>query len=295
MAAKHHGIYRDESTNSGWFHFGFLRLLHFLVGAFRMPKWPSGEKSYVWTDKWLDRKFDQATNKFQDTFWKFDRAAGYFGDNVETIKRHHDSRDMETFAKHLSALSDTPLYLDMMLLYLRIQADCLANVIPNFYGQQAKSQSISRDSFRNHFKWFTQKRADFDPEYSTILLANHRWFELLAGESHGQGLRDIVVHQRGTYQLGWTMPDATNDFRFRASIVGDSGFVCDDLVPTLQEIVSGYYSFLDQIFLYFSNQIRITLQDNSILAGNTVTQYYRFEGLSPSSFWIYPEIQSLGH
>ena len=226
----------------------------------------------------------QATTKFQDTFWKFDRAADHFSGCVETVECHRESKQLEDFAKFLDALNDIPLYLDLMLFYLRIQADCLANVIPYLYEQRPQ---IAERSFRDKAAWFTKTQPDFDYDYAAILQTHWGWFEALAGKN-SKGLRDLVVHLRGTYQLGWAQHDEPSGFEFRASVVSDASIVQDNIVPILRSINQGYFGYLDQTYDHFATRLRAEFGEELIPVGDVPTQYYRFEGGPLPSFWVYP-------
>jgi hypothetical protein len=78
----------------------------------------------------------------------------------------------------LNANADLPLYFDSMLLYLRIQADAHAKLVPFFY-QDRDAGKMCSDTFRDQFKWFTKKRSNFDPDYAFILCGNRKWFDRL--------------------------------------------------------------------------------------------------------------------
>jgi hypothetical protein len=95
--------------------------------------------------------------------------------------------------------ADLPLHFDSMLLYLRIQADAYAKLVPFFYQDRAAGKMCS-DSFRDQFKWFTKKRSNFDPDYALILCGNRKWFDRLAGENP-KGLRDVVYITAPFYTL----------------------------------------------------------------------------------------------
>jgi hypothetical protein len=292
MELKYHGPSYEEKGRTAWFYLGILRLLHVLVSTFRSPLFP-GQKRPEWPTKWLDPWFENATMQFQATFWKFDKAASCFGQCVEVVKHDRDSLQAHDVAKLNGAIGDIPLYLDSMLFYFRIQADCLAAVIPNFYGQRGRM--IARRSFREHGKCFMDKRPDFDPKYAEILRTYQGWFKTLAGKGESEGLRDAITHRFGRYQLGWNVGDKSDEFEFRASLIGDAGFVCENLVPTLKSMMADYYFYLDRIYMYFTERLRAELGDEVIPAGDKLAQYARFtweEGSSFPSFWIYPTLTS---
>jgi hypothetical protein len=287
MSTKFHGVRFDESsTTSGWIHFGFLRLLH-VIYNFQYEKYPA------WPNKWLDRKFSQAVIKFEDCFWKFNRVAELFFGCLETFKRYHNSLKVGDVESSERALQDIQIYLDSMLFYLRIQLECLADVIPNLYGQRGSQQSIARNGFTDHKSWFTKKRKDFDPKYTSILEleSNRDWFKLLVGEGKGPGrLRDVVTHQRGVYQLDWSIPGMGAGLGLWAALVGDSGFAEEDVVVAIKSIVTGYFLFLDELYQHFGELLRVEVGEEFIKADSKMSKYKHFTGGTLPSFWVYPLI-----
>jgi hypothetical protein len=196
---RYHGVQPFDYGEKCVLWFGMLRFLETLNQFYCLRLFPRDVEPPPWEEKWFDAKFRKAVTKLRDTFWKLNRAAAHFHTNVEAFRANYHEKDLERFGKAQSALEDIPLYLDLLLLYIRVQADCIANVIPNLYGLKGQRNSIARDSFRDQMKWFLEKRPDFDPEYSAKLSSNVQWFSALAGDRRGQGLRDVMVHYRGTY------------------------------------------------------------------------------------------------
>lgn len=281
MKPKYHGIRYDEGKGTWAFHFSIIRLLWLFAD----------DKRFAWSDKWSDNKSNQAITAFQNTFNKFDRAAEQFDRRAEIIKQHHDVSDPLSFSKFDSAIRDMPLYLDSMLTYLRIQAECLGDLIPYFYGQQGKKESMPRDGFRKHLDWFTEKRVSYDPRYKEILLAHQDWFMKLGGEGRGKGLRNIIMHQRGTYQISRISSDDPNDFELQVSLISDSGIVHDNVLPELKEIVLGYFLYLDEAFIHFTELIGANLPGGSIPIINLTKGYRSYLGSPIPSVWVYPVIE----
>ncbi len=286
MRPRFHGLQLEEPPSASWLHVGTLRLLNDLqnLRSIKLDETASGVV-------WFDRKFDQAAVKFQDTFWKFQRAARRLSECVATFKDSSDSLERSNVAASQRALADIPLFLDLILLYLRIQADCLANVTPIFY---PRSSSIARDSFRNQLGWFTKKQPDFDRAYAQILTRAVTWFETLAGQKRGSGLRDIIVHYRGTYALGFNIPETGGSLGLWASVLSDSGTIETDLIAKLQELVAQYFCFLDQYYEYFMAKLCANGDSPSLPATQEQSRYARFEGLCPS-FWVFPTLSPVGH
>ncbi len=288
---KYHGIeYDDEDKTSGILRVGMLRFIEILYVEFYFTPTFKPNESAKWPEKWIDAKFCGAADKIKDTFMKFDTISRYLSQSIELAMRHKDSRELNQYGHFLKAMTDIPIYLDSLLLYLRVQADCLANVIPNFYGEEGRRQSIARDSFRDQTKWFIKKKPDFDPAYTKILLENTEWFEMLAGKSRGQGLRDILVHYRGVYQLGWTSLSTGETLSFNASLRNESGYVENSLIPTLATMVAGYFEFMEKAYVHFRGLILEKVKGGSFGDIYGSSQFQKFTaGLG--SAWIYPKIE----
>lgn len=282
-----HGIENDDDSAPSGFRFGILRLAHVMSNF----KGIDGVAPPDWTKRWHTRRFHQATMKLQDTFWKFDRAAGHINRCREAIhrgamrdaednKRQHPMDDV--FHDYISALQDIPLFLDSMLFYLRIQVDAYAVIVPFFY--QAPN-GIARRSFRKQIKWFLRREsADFDPGYTAILQENLGWFDELAGKNPS-GLRDVIVHQGGTYQLGWAAPSADKSLELRAMLLDSSGSIEEDLINALTRITTGWFRFLDLSWSHFSDRLNNLV---GLHVDKLQTRLTECGGQSLPSFWVYP-------
>lgn len=296
MPHKFHGPFFEPQEDVGWFYHDFLRLLHTLSFQFTWPAFSKDEKRLEWPDKWFDRKFDQAVRKYQDCFWKLDTCARHFSRCEEAIRRcrPEGKRELSVGAEFSAAFNDIPIYLDAMLSYLRIEADCIANIIPNLYGKQGKKQSIARDSFRAQVAWFTKKRRDFDPQYTSILDSDVEWFRMLAGErrGEGEGLRDTTFHYRGTYQLGWAIPEIGEELQVSAGLVSDSGYVDPDVIQSLKSIVADYFLYLDRIYEHFGERLRSEVGEGLYPIPERGRRWLRVRKGQESSLWLYPTIQA---
>ncbi|MBI4826356.1 MAG: hypothetical protein HY807_08045 [Nitrospirae bacterium] len=287
---KFHGIeYDDELKTSGVLRVGMLRFIEILYVEFYYTLIFKPNEAAEWPEKWLDGKFHGAVDKFKDTFLKFDTISRYLSKNIEVALIHKDSRELDQYSHFLKAMVDIPINLDSLLLYLRVQADCLANVIPNFYGEEGKRQSIARDSFRAQAKWFITKKPEFDPTYTRILNEHTEWFDMLAGETRGQGIRDILVHYRGVYQLGWTSLSTGKTISFNASLRNESGYVQNDLIPILAKMVAGYFEFLEKSYVHFRQMVLGNVKGGNFGDIHESSQYLKFSS-DIGSAWIYPKI-----
>ena len=240
-----HGIELDTGGKPIWLRFGMLRLMHHLLGLHR--------NSIAESSRFRRSNYIHGVGYFQACFWKFNRVADHIGRCRVAIKRWvefeanhgpdgisaHDP-EFDIYAAHLDATADLPLHLDSLLFYLRIQADALARLVPYLYNTQ---EHIPTKSFRDQARWFSQRNPDFDPGYASILQQHSAWFETLAGDKP-KGLRDVVVHQGGSYQLGWTVPEGDSTFHLTASLLTHSGFREEDLISALRDINYGWCTFL---------------------------------------------------
>ncbi|MGH9461294.1 MAG: hypothetical protein ACRD1X_08745 [Vicinamibacteria bacterium] len=234
-----------------------------------------------------------AVRKFQDTTWKFDRAAGHVNRCRKAVSTwaerqsrgaiHGMKSSDPDLGAFLAAMDDLPLHLDSMLLYLRIEADAFAALVPYFY---EKAGGIPTRSFRDQQRWFVYKNPTFDPIYAGILSRSCRWFTELAGKN-SVGLRDAIVHRGGTYQLGWTTPTDAKSFELLASVVNSKGFIEQDLLSALVVITEGWFKFLDQCCLHFRTIVQpfVTWVDFS---RDDLSLYLHCHDAEPPSFWVYP-------
>lgn len=283
-----HGIELDSSGQPAWFHFGIIRLLHTLA--------PFGSKPTNlpdWAHRWWTTSYLHDVRKLQDTVWKFDRSAGHVDRCRSSIekwvkrKARGDTKGVKAtdpdYSAFTSAVTDLPLYLDSMLIYLRIQADAFAMLVPYFY---ERNGVISSRSFRDQMKWFTKTNTKFDPSYATILSDQTDWFEELAGKDP-TGLRDAIIHHGGTHQLGWVVPDQETDLELRASIVDRKGFVDEDLIAALIRMTGGWFSFLDLCCQMFREKVA-PIVSWAVIDQEEHSRYASLGGTELPSHWVYP-------
>src|SRR5262249_28265198 len=143
-----------------------------------------------------------------------------------------------------------PIHLETLIYFLRVFADCIANVTPYFYGKKGKD--MTRQSFREQRKWFMSKCPDFDSTYAAILSGETAWFDVLAGNSQHPGLRNALVHYRGGIQLIYRPSSSTEQARVMAPLYSDYRSFCTDLFPVLTRVVRELFIFLDSYIEYFN-------------------------------------------
>lgn len=284
-APRLHGIVYPAHNQNGRLYFGaavFVQQLKQLYG--RVHNAPPDEGPF-------NRKFIYAAENFLDTVWKIDRIAELFDNARKTIRNLDDGITAEDIAAHQGALKDIPIYLETLIIYLRILADALAKLTPYHYA--TKRALIPDGSFRKQRKWLMEKCPDFDPKYRQILERHSKWFDTLAGNAKegGHGLRDAIIHYSGAIQLIYRPGTTKSEPEVIAHLytISKSAWA---LVPTLKGLVSDLFVFLDNYVRHFNDMV-LGVDGTSILdlekPGSTVL--FEFEDQLPSS-WLYPTIVS---
>jgi hypothetical protein len=246
-----HGLKRFDQNREA-IYFAVHPFLHVIEPYARNH----GDLKEQWPTRWFDALFLQALYKFHRTVWDWLRAAEHIGRISELVSAGHETVNVQSQRGIEEAYRDSPLFLDLFFYYWRIEADCLANVIPHFYGQIGRRENIPRDSFRRQVRWFAETRSSFDPEYSAILETSLSWFDFLAGRDRGsRGVRDVLTHHRGTYQISATFWRDGRRAVLSAALHGDSGVLREDVMPTIRTEIRSYCLFLDRIVTHFSGRI----------------------------------------
>ena len=235
---------------------------------------------------WRQAKCVQAIEKYRDTFWKLVRAADHLSDAISVVRKDRHSRDPEGSARFASALEDIPLYLDMLWVYLRVQADVFATIASYTYEEQG---TIPDESFRSHRKWFLHTRPEYDDAYTRILSSFTGWFDELAGEQP-KGIRDVIIHQRGTYQLGWTVPPDDSAFRIEASLIRDSKLIHNDVIKILRRVLHGYFAFLDSFVEHALHRLGTVLAPPPDGSTRLYRPYFSYDLGNFPSEWLFPQI-----
>jgi hypothetical protein len=177
------------------------------------------------------------------------------------------------------ANADLPLFFDAMLFYLRIQADAYAKIVEYFY----KAAKILPGNFVGQLTWFILKHPEFDPEYTSILLANRGWFDRLAGDD---GLRDVITHESGILGVAWAKPEG-GPIEARTSLYRSSGVVEGNVFAALREITTGWFTFLDEAWRHFVPRLTgagVLLT----MSVNDVEKTCFFDTDQLRGLWVYP-------
>ena len=200
----------------------------------------------------------QCATKCKYTVHKLNKSVYNLSKFIDVFERQqeyaYNGAPSERAEIYLQALDDIPYHLDSLIMYLRILADCIAFAIPFFYHTQ---KSIANRSFRDHRKWFLKTEPGFDPEYSSVLQSHSKWFDKLAGNDP-KGIRDVMFHHFGTYQLGSTQL-ATGENTIFIQQITSTGIKDQNLVFTLSDVIEDFFLYLDAAYTIFGNRIALEL------------------------------------
>jgi len=279
-----HGWNTSPPSLNGKFHFAVICLIKAIEHAQAFPGRNKYSTLKPWTREEADR-FLLASGKLQDTFWKLERAAELL-DNGRA--KFPDFRPPSATIEQITAMQqahrDIPLFLDNVLIYLRVFVDCLAKVTSQLY---ERKNIVPSFSFREQKKWFLEKRRSVDPTYTAILENQTNWFTALAGDSDEEGLRNLVIHRMVRMQLFYQPGKSPDTNQVHAFLYGDVGSQVGSLLPTVQKLVDELCIFLDSYFEHFSRSVE--LQFGGQLPHPIGTVLFEFEDRLPSS-WLYPRI-----
>lgn len=282
MSERVHGWSASPPGVNGKFHFAVLCLFRAIEHAQAFP----GRNKYSALKPWTRgeaNRFLLASGKLQDAFWKLERAAELL-DNARAKfpNLQPPSATTEQIVAMQQAHRDIPLLLDNVLIYLKIFADCLANVTSQLYEREG---TIPRFRFREQKEWFIKKRPGFDTPYAQILKTQTSWFTTLAGDSEEEGLRELVIHRMVRTQVFYQSAKAPDENQIHAFLYGDVGSQGVSLLPAIQKLVDELCIFLDSYFEHFSRKVE--LQFGGKLSPGTIL--FEFEGDLPSA-WLFPQV-----
>lgn len=285
MLQRLHGV-RWLENGSGLWLFG----IHFLLSVMEreFPPNPNDTRrgSHLWPNVWVDGLFLKALYKFHRVGHDAIHAAANLEKTLAaataTLRADGETARMDVVS---STTKDATLFLDLMLLYFRIQADCLAMVIPNLYGVAGQAvRPRARDSFRTHRKWF-QGHRDFDPEYAAILDQHTKWFDSLSGED--EGWRDSLVHRFGTYQIELEI-SATYEVSLHVQIDAPVWPGGPNLLVELSDAVADYCRYLDALTVHFARRINSETTERLFDLENERACSCSFIPKGGSGLWILP-------
>lgn len=285
MAKRLHGfVPPGEDDTPGALYFGFLRLCQ---NAVFTPLTASQASPRQRVDpRWLDPVFQGAARNMQTTLWKLDRTAGLLGEALQTLTLNPGLDDMTAFGRSQQAMMLAPLYLDLMLVYLRVFADTIARTLPSFY---ARRGHIPTDSFSNQVNWFRNRRRNFDPDYAAVLDQHLEWYDILAAE--GTGLRNQILHGDASVEFIFTVTEPPAPRAVQAALVGQQAWLHDDVMPLIRSIVSGMCLYLDEtlhLILRRAEEFGPLVYDPRTFSG----VLFHFRGDFLGGTWLYPRIDN---
>jgi hypothetical protein len=284
MSAVFHGIELDGEGKPAYLRYGLLQLLyHFWVSR------TEDARLTEWRERLKSDKFWHHLRHFRQLVDKFDRVAGYVGRLMEdaegaviefqqNIERHNRGQSTGVQDPFSEFNLDMPIFLDSMLFYLRVQADSYSNLVRYFY-----PENDPPGGFNRQLRWF-EDNPTFDVGYASILKTNRSWFEQLGRG----GFRDIVAHASGMWGIGWEkQPDQPVIPKF--SLFESTGVVEEDGFGALKQIISGWFEFLDKVYLHFVPR----LAEMGILQHFSLNHPLASRFVSVREvrgFWLYPVI-----
>jgi hypothetical protein len=296
MSAVFHGIELDGNGKVYGLRLGILRLLYRLWSSSQAS--PTSDKQLqAWRDKFQSTSYKHQLNHFRQCILKFDQAAGHvarcinaadraMGNFQEDLFRHTRSEiELPKSPLHdndyVQANADLPLFLDSMLHYLRIQADSFADLVQYFYRPELSSFPSG------NFGELAKSVATIDSAYRAIILANRKWFDVLAGDD---GLRDVITHQGGMIGVSWEK-QVDQPAKPHLSLYRKSGVVEENVFDAIKGITSGWFSFLDEAYRHFIPQ----LTHVEVLQGMSLSEpgkNHFFDGDEIRGSWVYPVVGS---
>jgi hypothetical protein len=244
MNLRYHGL-KIETPGSGQLCYGTGQL----INRCEKMSWLF-EKDLTETirdplKRFNNRAYSQCATKCNDTVHKMNKAVSNLSHNIEILGRRKQVVPGGA-AIAVGATDEISYHLDSLLSYLRILADCISFAIPFFY---KTTESIANRSFRDHRRWFTETKPEFDPEYTLVLRDHSQWFDKLSGKDP-KGVRDLMMHNFGTYQLGTTcLPNGTESVT--VYLITSKGIVDQDLTFTINDIINDFFCYLDKTYSLF--------------------------------------------
>jgi hypothetical protein len=288
-----HGVELNADGNPVWLRFGFLKLVEHLAYLTKEDQSPVPD----WTRRFHRKAFRHRFDHFQQLLFKFDRAARRVTNCRERAQpwlklceerakepSAPDKRGDAERSDFADANADLPLYFDLLLLYLRIQADAYAALVPFFY--ESRFEEMPTRSFRDHLKWFAKTATDFDQEYTSILEVNQGWFNDLAGKDP-TGLRDVLVHQSGTTYFYWQGGHET-EIALCGELYRSDGPFEEDLPDRTREMTCGWCAFLDAACLHFVKNLKAKGMLTTMSGNDIESRWFPCTRQGLPSLWVYP-------
>lgn len=284
-----HGI-SSAGAKGGNVFFGVARFIRNIEQTYARPGGRIPKGSPIWPYHTFNDDFHFAAEKLWDVIWKIERIATLIHYAREKIKDLDSGTIIETdLASHQAALRDIPIYFDALIVYLRIVADCIANLTPYLYGQKGKF--LTRSSFREQRQWFIGKRRNFDLRYAEILESNTKWFDVLAGCPPDYiGLRDAIIHYRGGIQVIYRPGRGEGPPAIMPMLFSDRQTLTLNLFTLLQRVMLGLCVFFDHFLEHFN--ALIAKQTRSIfmnLDSPDSVLLFHYEADLPSD-WLFPSV-----
>jgi hypothetical protein len=232
-----------------------------------------------------DRALHQAAaEKLKDCWTKINFAASRIPALMTVVER-----GVPRTLSDLDAPDDLMIFLDCIILNLRIQADCVARTLPSLYRTHPQFGQLPRkDSFRDFANWFLRepRAVRIDPQHVAALKNNYNWFLRLAEGGTKHGVRDSIIHHFGTFQF---RADRVYAHGFTVSpevrLMAQDRMESNDIRRELAEIVAGFFQYLDA--LYKGVVVRHPDLQDKLREHARAVRLRPFHGEMEST-WLYP-------
>lgn len=281
-----HGV-RIEPDGSGDLLFGLHRLLERIE---RLPSSPDAGQTgdtFAWPHAWKDELFMKAHYKFHRLCWDSLHAAARLERAVksaEAILVRSPAGSWEVMETVSLTTKDATLYLDVLMFYFRMLADCFAMVLPALYGTSGQAiPKKSRYSFRKHRTWFS-KNSQFDLQYADILNKHTGWFDALSGDN---GWRDDLVHRFGTWQIGLA---AGRPLPVDVTLIRGGWHPSPNLIDELLSAVAGFCQFLDSTTVHFARRINSAASGQLFDLADEAQWGCSFDKSDNAGYWLLPAL-----
>jgi len=139
-----HGIEPGKQEEIGKVYFAAAQFIRLLENTYARPGLRPLKDAPTWPYHTFDARFRFAAEKFWDTIWKINRVAELVEFARRNIKElEPPSVPVEDVTKLTTALTDIPIHLETLIVYLRVhysRLHCQLNTLPLRAERQASHQ-----------------------------------------------------------------------------------------------------------------------------------------------------------
>lgn len=240
---------------------------------------------------WAGPRALASVEKLKESWWKLNRACERMGELAPHLVNL--GRPVAPPADALWAVDDYEMYADMLVIYLRLQADCIAGMFDSLYGEAGREASPKWRSFRGHLEWFSETNPTFDAAYASVARNERAWFDALApGDPPGAGLRDGVVH--GMARFAFSI-DRGVDGGPRMALVHNADERVRDVPSEITRVMDGLMRYFDGTYLALLGRLGDALSPEDRRGFESPFHLRTSAGLLPwtkehPALWAYPAV-----